>query len=310
MSLYYRNLKRIGICMILVAVGDLVYEMLGREYLVSQASPYAAYIPLPWGIWSKNLIGVASGLLALLIYRNRWRPTAFTLVMVILCVAEVAVTVLSMTGTLARRIDGIVDITMLMMVLLFYTLSQTDRNNRQWNGIRSKSPATLDLRLAGRKAFFDPIQLGPKMAIRKEYAERITRYVSSMRDPSPLQINLFCTEPVSEAMQDMMQEVLEMHYQTEEDRISKNLEKRYTRVMLLTSVSVCAVAAIQMTLRLGDGLIVWEIIGNFAAFGLWQIGYTHYERNEAYDELLGVQIAKNARIRVVERQASLAGQEG
>ena len=50
MSLYYRNLKRIGICMILVAVVNLVYEMQIREYLVSQAFPYVTLIPLPWGI--------------------------------------------------------------------------------------------------------------------------------------------------------------------------------------------------------------------------------------------------------------------
>ena len=52
---------------------------------------------------------------------------------------------------------------------------------------------------------------------------------------------------------------------------------------------------------LSDEMIVWEIIGNFAAFGLWQIGYTHYERNEAYDELLAVHIAKYARLSFIEK---------
>ena len=224
--------------------------------------------------------------------------------MVFLCLAEAAVIVMSMTGKVARRIDGIVDISMLMMVLLSYTLSQTDRNIKRWNSIRSRTPTTLDLRLTDREDFFDPIQLGPKMAIRKEYAERITRYVSSMRDPSPLQINLFCADPVSDAMRDIMLEVLQMHFQTEEDKISIILEKRYSRILILTSVSVCAIAAIQQTIRIGEGMVVWEIIGDFAAFGLWQIGYTNYERNEAYDELLTIQIAKNTRIRFVERQAS------
>jgi hypothetical protein len=33
MSLYYRNLKRIGIGVILVSLGNLVYELLIRHYL-------------------------------------------------------------------------------------------------------------------------------------------------------------------------------------------------------------------------------------------------------------------------------------
>ena len=65
MSLYYRNLKRIGICVILVSTVNLVYELLIRRFLAESGSPYLSYIPLPWGIWTKNMIGVASGLAAL-----------------------------------------------------------------------------------------------------------------------------------------------------------------------------------------------------------------------------------------------------
>ena len=52
------------------------------------------------------------------------------------------------------------------------------------------------------KDFFDPIQVGPKMAINQEYASAIRRYVSAMRVPTPLQINLLCSEPVAENVQD------------------------------------------------------------------------------------------------------------
>jgi hypothetical protein len=65
MSLYYRNLKRIGIGVILVSLGNLVYELLIRHYLTESGSPYLAYVPLPWGIWVKNMIGAASGFVAL-----------------------------------------------------------------------------------------------------------------------------------------------------------------------------------------------------------------------------------------------------
>ena len=58
-------------------------------------------------------------------------------------------------------------------------------------------------------------------------------------------------------------------------RIEKKLEQRYRRVMLLVTVSVFAIGLIKQISIFNEEMIVWEIIGNFAAFGLWQIGYTH-----------------------------------
>ena len=42
--------------------------------------------------------------------------------------------------------------------------------------------------------------------------------------------------------------------------------------------------------------IVWTIVSNFAAFSLWQIGSTFFERTEARRTLLKIEIAKNAEI--------------
>jgi hypothetical protein len=71
--------------------------------------------------------------------------------------------------------------------------------------------------------------------------------------------------------------------------------------MLLVTVSVFAIGLIKQISTFNEEMIVWEIIGNFAAFGLWQIGYTHYERNEAYEELLNLQIARYAKLSFIER---------
>ncbi len=301
MSLYYRNLKRIGICVILVSMANLVYELLIRRYLAEAGSPYLSYIPLPWGIWAKNMIGAASGIAALLFYLKKRRYTLGTLLLAFLCLAEAVVIILSMTGSVGRRTNGIFDITMLVMILLTYTLSQTDRDLKRWNGIQSRAASALDLRMSDQKDFFDPIQVGPRMAINQDYASVIRRYVSAMRTPAPLQINLLCPKPVAENVQDMMREVLRMHYEEEEDRIVKELENRYRRILRLITVSVFVIGLIRQTSLLSDEMIVWEIIGNFAAFGLWQIGYTHYERNEGYDELLTAHIAKYARLNFIEK---------
>ena len=301
MSLYYRNLKRIGICVILVSTVNLVCELLIRRFLAESGSTYLSYIPLPWGIWTKNMIGVASGLAALFFYLKKRHYTFGTLLLAFLCLAEAVVIILSMTGSVGRRTNGVFDITMLVMILLTYTLSQTDRDLKRWNSIQSRSTSTLDLRLPDQKHFFDPIQVGPRMAINQDYASAIRRYVSAMRTPAPLQINLLCPKPIAENVQDMMREVLRMHYEEEENRIVKGLEKRYRLILRLISVSVFVLAVIRQTSLLSDEMIAWEIIGNFAAFGLWQIGYTHFERNDGYDELLIAHIAKYARLNFVEK---------
>ncbi len=301
MSLYYRNLKKYGMIMIIVAIGNLIYELLIRQYLVETNSPYITSIPYPWGIWVKNLIGVATGLVALFFYRKKRHYTNGVYILSFLCVAEVAVIIMSMKGSIGKRTNGLFDITVLLMVLLTYTLSQTDRDLKRWVGVQSRTSSTLDIRLKCPEDFFDSIQVAPKMAMNKEYAAVINRYISSMRNLSPLQINLLCTGQVSDSLKDMMRDVLKMHYEAEEDRVVKKLEKKYRQIMVLIALSISIIGIVRQTSILSDGTIVLEIIGNFAAFGLWQIGYTHFERSEAYDELLLIHIAKYASLNFIER---------
>ena len=81
------------------------------------------------------------------------RYTFGTLLLAFLCLAEAVVIILSMTGSVGRRTNGVFDITMLVMILLTYTLSQTDRDLKRWNSIQSRSTSTLDLRLPTRRTF-------------------------------------------------------------------------------------------------------------------------------------------------------------
>lgn len=301
MNLYHRNLRKIGVIMILAAVGNLIFELLIRDYLSRVGSPFLVKLPRPWGIWVKNAIGVLAGHVGLIFNVRKRQYTAGTLILLGLCLLEALVIMLSTGGARDVRTNGLFDITMLMMVLLTYTLSQTDRDQKRWANVRTREPATLDLRLRHTEDFFDPIQLGPAMAINPAYARVIRRYISDMPEPVPLRINLLCSEPVAENMRDMMREVIDMHFAAEETRVTRSLEMRYRRILLLVSVSVFVVALVRQTTLLTDEMIMWEIIGNFAAFGLWQVGYTHYERNEGYDELLNLHIAKYASLRFVER---------
>ena len=72
------------------------------------------------------------------------------------------------------------------------------------------------------------------------------------------------------------------------------MPSRYRRIISLVLVSVFVIGVFRQTSVISEEMVVWEIVINFATFGLWQIDYTHYERNEAYDELLTIYIAQYA----------------
>ena len=301
MSLFYRNLKLIGISTVLVSIGNLVYELIVRQTLAEMNSPYISYFPLDWGIWAKNLTGVLAGAAALIFYQKKKGYRIGTMIVSLLCLAETAVIILSMTGSVWKRSNGLIDLTMLTMIILAYTFSQTDRGLNRWKRISGKEPVILDLRLPNSGDFFNTIQAGPQMVINEAYASVVNRFLAA-KGPVPLEINLLCSDPVSEAMKDTMREVFSTYYEMEEKRISKALEAKYRRIILLFIVSLFSISFLRQVSILDEEVIALELIGNFAAFGLWQIGYIHFERSEDYEELLLVHCAKYARLNFLNRK--------
>ena len=301
MSLFYRNLKLIGISTVLVSIGNLVYELIVRQTLAEMNSPYISYFPLDWGIWAKNLTGVLAGAAALIFYQKKKGYCIGTMIVSLLCLAETAVIILSMTGSVWKRSNGLIDLTMLTMIILAYTFSQTDRGLNRWKRISGKEPVILDLRLPNSGDFFNTIQAGPQMVINEAYASVVNRFLAA-KGPVPLEINLLCSDPVSEAMKDTMREVFSTYYEMEEKRISKALEAKYRRIILLFIVSLFSISFLRQVSILDEEVIALELIGNFAAFGLWQIGYIHFERSEDYEELLLVHCAKYARLNFLNRK--------
>ncbi|MBR4710755.1 MAG: hypothetical protein IKP10_01895 [Clostridia bacterium] len=301
MDLYSRNLRRIGIVMILVSVFNLAYEFLARAVLEDMGSAYVRHIPLPWGICAKNLIGAAAGVFALSLFYEKKRRRGGTLILILLCAAEAAVIILSTAGRVGARTNGLIDMTMLMMIVLTYTFSQRDRALHKWERTSARPAAVLDLRLPEPGAFFNTVQAGPQMLMSDDYAAVVTRYLRSV-GPAPLRINLLCAQPVSDSMRGVMRDVLAMYYGLEEKRVAKALERKYYRIVLLLLISLLSIGLMRQFSIFGEEAIAWDIIGNFAAFGLWQIGYLHFERSEGYEELLLIHCAKYAQLEFLERQ--------
>ena len=120
--------------------------------------------------------------------------------------------------------------------------------------------------------------------------------VETSKESRPLEITVHCPRESSEALQTTMREVFQMHYEDEERRINGYLERRYVRVMALVIISIVLVSAWINFSPSDDEGVTWTILSNFAAFSLWQIGSTYFERSDGYGELLRAQIAKQAKL--------------
>ena len=124
----------------------------------------------------------------------------------------------------------------------------------------------------------------------------VDRFLSTAKEARPLSITVRCPSEVSEPMRATMQEVFQMYYEDEEQHVNGYLERRYIRVMALVIISIIAVSVWIDFSPAADEGVTWTILSNFAAFSLWQIGSTHFERSEGYAELLRASIAKQAKL--------------
>lgn len=71
-------------------------------------------------------------------------------------------------------------------------------------------------------------------------------------------LDLLCSGHVTDNMRDMMREVFRMHFEASEDSVSKQPESRYSRVMILVSVSVFVIGVVRQTSMVSDEMPVWR----------------------------------------------------
>ncbi|MBO4367186.1 MAG: hypothetical protein J5859_00620 [Clostridia bacterium] len=297
MSIYQKNLRRLGIFLIIVSVLDAVLELSLYPYLASTEAPFGRQILSRPGIFVKDGLGLLMGILACFLYYNRRYSRWILPVQVILLAAELPAVFLSTRGYIANRIDNLIDVTLILAAMVLYTGLQLERSGRSWRRICDTKPSVLDLKLTDVRQWFNPIEIGPKLELSGDISSVVDRFLQTSKEPRPLTVTVRCPGKVSEPMRATMREVFQMYYEDEERRINGYLERRYIRVMALVIISILAVTIWINFSPSNDEGVTWTILSNFAAFSLWQIGNTYFERSEGYAELLQAQIAKQAELR-------------
>ena len=296
MSIYQKNLRRLGILLIVVSILDLILELAFYRTLLLSNLAFTRQMQDPVGICIKDGIGVILGAMACLVFYRKEYTTWAVRSMVVLMAVAVPLILCFTRGNLANRVDGLINATVVLSAMVVYTALQLQRSERNWKRIVDTKPSMLDLKLSNVRQWFNPIEIGPKLELSGEISSVVDRFLSTSKVQRPLEITIRCPDRVSEPMQATMQEVFQMYYEDEERRINSYLERRYIRAMALVIISIIAVTVWINFSPSNDEGVTWTILSNFAAFSLWQIGSTYFERSEGYGELLQSQIAKQAKL--------------
>ena len=296
MSIYEKNLRRLGILLIVVSIADMVFELTFYRYVLTAASVLSDPVQTPLGICLKDGIGLATGFLSCYLYYRKEHSTLIVRLQVLLLCIAFPVMFFSTRGSAAKRVDGLINATLVLIAMVVYTALQLERSERNWQKIRDTKPSILDLKINDSRQWFNPIEIGPKLELSSEISSVVDRFLATSRESQPLEITIHCPKHISEPMQATMQEVFQMYYEDEERHVNHYLEGRYIRAMALVIVSITAVTIWINFSPSNDEGVTWTILSNFAGFSLWQIGNTYFERSEGYEELLRAMIAKQAKL--------------
>ena len=297
MTIYQKNLRRFGMLLIVVSILDTTLELAFYPLLLSSRPLFINQLLTPLGICMKDGLGLLTGLLACVLFRKmNWAKWILPAV-ILLVAAEVPVILISTRSRSATRIDGLINVTLVLSAMVVYTALQLKRSDRIWRRVCSSKPAVLDLKLKDGYQWFNPIEIGPKLELNEEIASVVNRFLETSKSAVPLEITIACPTAISKPLQETMQEVFQMYYEDEERRVNHYLEGRYIRAMALVIISIVAVTIWINFSPSTDESVTWTILSNFAAFSLWQIGNTYFERSDGYEELLRAMIARQAKLR-------------
>lgn len=233
MNIYKKYLRRLGIILIAVSSLDAIVELIFYRALQSSSLAFARHMQTPLGICLRCVFGLLTGILACGLDGQNKNVRWIVRAMILLLAASLPCILLLRDGNVSDRADGLINATLILMAMVVYTALQLERSKRNWQRIRNSASSVLDLKLNDVRQWFNPIKIGPQLAMNQDIAATVIRFLETSREPRPLEITVRCPGAVSELMQATMQEVFQMHFEDEERHINIYLERRYVRVMVL-----------------------------------------------------------------------------
>lgn len=112
------------------------------------------------------------------------------------------------------------------------------------------------------------------------------------------------SDAVTESMQHTFREVYLSHYEDEYRKVTLYLYRRYNRVILLLISSLIAYYAVTfLNTQVGQASYLLNVISNIGVFCIWEMGNTHFTRQEASVERKKIIRARDAEIVFQEKRS-------
>ena len=286
LTIYDKHLRRLGIIIVVIRLFMILFFI---------ATTYVFHVNTTednvWLVISKAIVSFTSASFAFAASRYRKPVPLFTMIVLLLSIALAVMLIMDKKTT-----DSLIDITLLMNILLLMVFFQIRKRVLTLQSINRRAPNTLDLRISGHGGLFNPLVIGPHPDPSKEIITVIDHFLQTAPN-APLNLCFHAAKPISPIIQTTFAEVLQLHYQDEIKRVERFLESRYIRYIALIAISVAMLKIMAAFAAIDSNSILWVIFGNFAAFSLWQIGSTYYERAEAFKEMMLKTIASECKIK-------------
>lgn len=285
-NLYQKHLHRIGLVLIVLSLIALITTPFFSD-AIEERNPEVEteYLAVTY------LIPLLVGFLAVLhARRERWKIVL--LIITGVCFAAEAVLLVAVNGS----IDSMVGPYVLLIGMCFYLLLLSESRSKKWTRILRRKPRDLDLRINGRNELFDPIVMAPHLEVKRSVIEAVDRFLQAEEEETPLRITIHSAVSISASLQELMIEGFRDHYADEEAQVNRFLEIRFTRSITLITIGIMVLSLLKNLPSETNTNTVWTIASNYAAFSLWQVGSTYFERASMIPKLTRIVIARNAEI--------------
>lgn len=141
---------------------------------------------------------------------------------------------------------------------------------------------------------FDCHILLPHAEVSQAVCQAVDQFVEKYSG-SRLRLVIFC-DPLSESTRNVFREAYAAHYEDEYRKARQYLRRRYWRIVMMLLLSLLAFCLWVTRGGSSTGSVLWLMVSNVGAFCLWEIGYTHFDRADAFALRRRIERARGAEI--------------
>lgn len=287
MTIYGKHLRRLGIAIIVTRIIRILLFYVAKRLF----SLDGLTVPPLWIELGETAVSFIMAAIAFIDSKHQHLVVYTITGSFVLIVVMVALLLHEGQG-----MDALINLELLFMGLISCIQYEIRKRVKLMEFINRRTRDTLDLRIKSQEDLFNPIFMSPHIEPDQNIISAIDTFVRTLTVFAPLTICFHSPKAISPVIQDTLIETLRLHYQDEMRRVEHFMESRFIRYIILIILSITVLRVMTLLPNKANQTIMWVVFSNFAAFSLWQIGSTFFERAQAFEELTQLAIIRQSKI--------------